>query len=204
MQDNISLFSKNRDKKVFITDVALTKIPHIEYKSFDDDKNELMYKMAYTVLRTAKEENDSNEVAMITSLNADDPFYEAAIVKGDEHSVDIASDTLANHIVVSGNHLAVVIMHNHPSTQTLSLDDIAYCIYHDSVSLIAVVTNQGRVHYLYKDVKYDFNEADNLYVECMKAARISEIQKDGSFKVDVRMAGSIYLNRCSEAGLHYS
>lgn len=42
----------------------------------------------------------------------------------DEHGVDVCSDTISNHLLLTGNNVAII--HNHPSTQTLSIEDIGF------------------------------------------------------------------------------
>lgn len=124
-------------------------------------------------------ENNSNEVAITCTLENEVLTDVIGISLGDEHSVDVCSDTVSNHLIVSGHKCAVVIMHNHPSTQTLSLEDIHFFLKYAAIKLIIVVTNQGKVHYLCKDKAY-------------------------SYLKEVYMAGLTFLAHCSEAGLFYS
>lgn len=70
---------------------------------------------------------------------------------GDEHSVTIAADTLSNHLLVSQDSIAVVVLHNHPSMQTFSLTDISFFLQYNNVRMMSVVSNYGKVHYLCKD-----------------------------------------------------
>ena len=44
--------------------------------------------------------------------------------------------------------VAVVVLHNHPSTQTFSLQDIQFFLQYPILEVIVVVSNQGTVHYL--------------------------------------------------------
>ena len=45
------------------TDIAIEKIPKIEYKGLSQKENEALFRLARMVLMTSKLENDSNEVA---------------------------------------------------------------------------------------------------------------------------------------------
>ena len=78
---------------------------------------------------------------------------------GTEHEVDILADTLSNHIIVSRESVAVVVLHNHPSTQTFSLQDIHFFIRHPMIEVIVVVSNQGTIHYLKRDIEYDYKKS---------------------------------------------
>jgi hypothetical protein len=54
--------AKKRNRKIYITDVAIDKIPYIEYQGFSVEKNKIMQELAKDVLLLSKEENESNEV----------------------------------------------------------------------------------------------------------------------------------------------
>lgn len=110
--------SKKRDKKVYITDIAIDKVPLIEYYGFTDERNQIMQELARNVLVISKESNDSNEVALTCDLGKPDPLHNFGVALGSEHDVDVLSDTLSNHMIVSSQSVAVVLLHNHPSTQT--------------------------------------------------------------------------------------
>ena len=84
---------------------------------------------------------------------------------GTEHSVQITSDTLSNHILTSADSVSVVILHNHPLSQTFSLEGIRFFLVYSTVAVISVVSNQGTIHYLYKDKQYDFHKAFALFKE---------------------------------------
>ena len=88
------LTAKNREKKKYITDVAISKIPRVPYKGLTQEQCDFLYGFAKMVLLTAKEENDSNEVAITCSLDHEDPTDEFGISYGSEHEVDVLSDTV--------------------------------------------------------------------------------------------------------------
>ena len=71
-----------------------------------------------------EDENDDNEVSITYSL--DDQSI--GICFGDEHGVNPLSDTQSAHLLMSGKALTVVSLHNHPSTQSFSLEDIQFFI----------------------------------------------------------------------------
>ena len=108
--------AKRRDRKVYITDIAIDKVPYIRYAGFTDERNTIMWELAKDVLLLSKEKNDSNEVSITCDLGADNPLSSFGVSLGTEHEVDILADTLSNHIIVSRKSVAVVVLHNHPST----------------------------------------------------------------------------------------
>lgn len=103
MEDNLNelQMSKNRDKKIPITDVAISKVPYVEYKEIPEDEYDIIHELAKQVLTLAKEENDSNEVAITYRMNHDEiaPDEEYIGVSfGKEHEVDPLEDTTSYHI----------------------------------------------------------------------------------------------------------
>lgn len=189
--------AKQRDRKIYITDIAIDKVPYIEYYGFTDGQNKIMQKLAKEVLLISKEENESNEVAITCDLGADTPLENFAVSLGTEHEVDILSDTYSNHIIVSRESVAVVVLHNHPSTQTFSLQDIQFFVEFPMIEVIVVVSNQGTVHYLKRDKGYMADKAILLLKECI-------IGLDRKSSVTERyLAALSFLAKCSEAGLYY-
>jgi proteasome lid subunit RPN8/RPN11 len=189
--------AKRRNRKVYITDVAIDKVPYVEYQGFTDEQNKIMRELAKDVLLLSKEENESNEVAITCDLGAEDPLKNFGVALGTEHEVDILADTFSNHIIVSQKSVAVVVLHNHPSTQTFSLQDIQFFIQYPMLEVIVVVSNQGTVHYLKRDKEYDYKQAFQLFREC-----IEDLNKNSPV-MEQYLASLSFLAKCSEVGLYY-
>lgn len=190
--------AKKHDSKVCITDIAIKKVPYIEYKNLTESKNKIMQRLAKEVLFLAKNCNDSNEVAITCDLALENPLESYGVCLGEEHSVDVCSDTQSNHLIISAKMCTVVILHNHPSLQTFSLDDIRFFVANRGISILVVVSNQGKVHYIYKDKKYSESETVQLFNEC-----VAGLAKSSSVSERYNRALS-FLARCSETGLFYS
>ena len=88
-------------------------------------------------------------------------------------------------------------MHNHPSTQTFSLEDVQFFIQHPMLEVIVVVSNQGTVNYLKRDKDFDYDKVVVLFRECIQGLT----RKSPSS--EVYMATLTFLAKCSEAGLYY-
>lgn len=50
--------AKKHDKKVYITDIAIDKVPFIQYKGFTDRQNHIMRELAQEVLTVSKDEKE--------------------------------------------------------------------------------------------------------------------------------------------------
>ena len=111
--------------------------------------------------------------------------------------MDVRADTLSNHILVSQKSVAVVILHNHPSAQTFSIQDIQFFIEFSSLEVMVVVSNQGTVHYLRREESYDLKKAVALFNEC-----VEELEKDSPL-TEVYLAALSFLAKSSEVGIYY-
>ena len=189
--------AKQRNRKVYITDIAIEKVPYINYRGFDEEKCAIMHELAKNVLILSKEENDSNEVAITCDLGTEKPLERYGIALGSEHEVDILADTLSNHIIVSKDSVAVVVLHNHPSTQTFSLQDIQFFLQYYMIEVIVVVSNQGTIHYMMREEGYDYRKAFQLFKECI-------VDLSPSSPIEEQYLASLsFLAKCSEVGLYY-
>lgn len=182
---------------MYITDIAISKVPFVEYFGFTKEQSKIMQELAKGVLVISKESNDSNEVAITCDLGTPDPLHNFGVALGTEHDVDVLSDTLSNHMIVSEKSVAVVLLHNHPSTQTFSLQDIQFFVQHPMIEVMTVVSNQGTVHYIKKDKNYDYMKVFELFREC-----VGKIDRKSS-NMEMYMASLEFLAKCSEAGLYY-
>lgn len=198
MSDDELKQSKDIMKRIDITDVAISKVPYIEYKGFSEKQNIIMRRLTQEVLILSKEENHCNEVAITFDIASDNPLESYGISYGDEHSVTIAADTLSNHLLLSQDSIAVVVLHNHPSIQTFSLTDISFFLQYHNVKMMSVVSNYGKVHYLRKDAKFDLGEAVVLWKQCT-----AELDRKSAVK-ELYYAALSFLAVCSEVGIYYS
>ena len=136
-------------------------------------------------------------MAITCDLGTVNPLEQFGISLGTEHEVNILADTLSNHIIVSQESVAVVVLHNHPSTQTFSLQDIQFYLEYPMLKVIVVVSNQGTVHYMMRDKNYDYKKAFQLFREC-----IADLRRNSPVK-EQYLAALSFLAKCSEVGLYY-
>lgn len=194
---DLTLNAKDRFKKVAITDVAIAKIPEMKYIGLTDAQNRAMRKLAQAVLLRSQQRNNSNEVAVVVSLENEDLMSGIGFANGDEHGVDVCAFAGPDHLIKSGKTQTVAIIHNHPSTQTLSTEDIFFFLHYESLKIMAVVTNQGVLHYLLKDKDFAWDAARNLLKECTEGLTEDSPAKE-------HYAASLdFLVHCSEVGLYY-
>lgn len=186
--------AKKRDKKVYITDIAIEKVPYVKYKGMDEEQNEIMQKLARLVLKISKTQNDSNEVAIMWDM-ASRSMEGYGIDRGDEHSVCLGGDPVSYHLLHSGEKVVLVLLHNHPSTRTFSLEDIYLLLERDNVKYMVMVSNQGQIHYIKKEEDFNTQNAGMMY---------NKIRSEGKRQgISAYQMSLTFLKRCNEVGLFY-
>lgn len=155
--------AKTRDKKIEITDIAISKAQPPLIPGISDEQNTRFKELHQVLLRLAKEKNDSNEVAFL--FDPKTMSYEKAF--GNVSSVNIFENPLARDM----DRMALVgelyLLHNHPSTKTFSYSDIGTFLAYDSLGGMTVVTNTGVVYTICKTARYDYA----LALEVMREIR---------------------------------
>ncbi len=193
--------SKKRDHKIEITQEAIEKVPKILYKEIDSKEYDTIWNLAQQVLKIAKQDNQSNEVAITYSMDSDRYIEQGeryiGVSLGTEHSVDPLADPTSYHLVYSATDCVVIVLHNHPSLSAFSIMDIQFLLKYQAVKMMVVVTNLGNISYLVKNNKYDFAEALELLQESIqmnqKARNLKEAQK----------AASHFMRYCHKVGIIY-
>lgn len=99
--------AKKRDHKIMITDEAIEKVPYIRYKEIPEEEYPIIQMLAKKVLQLSKDENESNEVAIIYSMDNPEDEKDAeqcfGIDFGDEHSADPMRDSYSKLLIAVTN-----------------------------------------------------------------------------------------------------
>jgi hypothetical protein len=199
--ENKLQMAKKRDHKIMITDEAIEKVPLIQYKEIPECEYLTIQELAKEVLTVAKNENDSNEVALTYSLDSQNLMEEGneymGITLGDEHGVDPCMNTVSNHLIMASYGCVVIILHNHPSLSKFSLDDVKFFLRNNTVKMMVVVTNLGSISYLVKKDNYEHKTAVGLYNESVNR------HNEGSGLRDYQKAVEYFLSNCKMANIVY-
>ena len=167
--DELHQARRKDNRKVMITDAAIEKVPLVRYPGIPEEQYGILQQIAKQVLIISRDRNDGNEVAITYSLDSRRLISEGkeyyGVALGDGNSVDPSDDTVAYHLLNSGERNVIVTIHNHPSLSLLSLADALFLLEYASVRMIVAVTNLGGIFYLAKTDRYDRNAAILLLKE---------------------------------------
>lgn len=196
-----SLESKDRSKKVMITEEAINKVPYIEYKNIDETEYKNIQYLAKKVLQLSKDNNNSNEVAItyglaVMEMLSEDSDY-VGIAFGNEHDVKPLSDTKSSLLIHGYKRCAVVLLHNHPSLSLISLEDIRFFLEHWGIQLMVIVSNLGAISYISKSRTFNSYKAIELLNDCITK---NNMATDLKGKAD---AVKYFIQNCHSVGIDY-
>lgn len=147
--------AKTRDKKIDITDIAISKANPPLIPGFSDEQNVRFKELHQELLHMAKELNDSNETAFL--FNPKTMVYEKAF--GGLSNVDIFENPIARDMYRNSSIGELYLLHNHPSTKSFSYSDWGVLLLNENLGGITVVTNSGYTEVLQKTENYNLGAA---------------------------------------------
>ena len=151
--------ARKKDHKFDITETAVNKVALVNTPLFSDEQNLSLREMHQDLLRIAKQENDGNEVALISTNRFTKPCIK---VIGTENSVNYDDDINVLSLKRKSYAMELVMAHNHPTTQSFSFADLAIFVIDEYIGTMSVVTNQGQVHIMQKLANFDYKSARHL------------------------------------------
>ncbi len=124
-----------------ITDQTINCVPKVSIPQYSEEELLFIQEQHKELLRVAKNENNSNEVAFVLKNN----FKSKDVILGSETGVEFGT--------LSGRDLFV--MHNHPRNSSFSFDDLVEFIGNKSIKSLSIVKNNAGVEVLTKNKDYN-------------------------------------------------
>ena len=182
--------AKRRDRKIAITDIAITKIPYVKIPELDELAAKELYDAHREVLSAAQRLNNSNEVALVYNLYTKERY----MVMGDACHVDVDNDIGIRTLQKKSYAGDLVLVYNYPTTAKFSLADIDYFIANDYIGMMTVVTNQGDVYLIRKTACYCYERAKELELILIKQYSLEE----------QALIVERFLKECAKGGIVYA
>ena len=205
--------NKNNGKRL-ITDVAISKIPYVMYPDLTKTQSLIVHELAEHLLNLAKSQNNSNEIAVTYNLDNNDDISngmmevleKTGICFGTNNETELFSDSKTMSIINRAKSIAIVNLHNHPSCNTFSIQDISVFLKETAIKLMLVLGNNGELYYLSKNIdKYNFLQAREYLVNATKAVAPTIGNKKQTFLTykEMRDIGDLFLKNCDQFGIEY-
>lgn len=165
---SVDIFSKRgiikegtKKNITIISDKAVESVPKVKISGYSDEQCAFVQQQHKELLRYAKDNNDSKEVAFVFRKGLTDRTE--YIGTGDK--IDFGTALLSK-----GDNLFV--MHNHPRNSGFSTSDIECFIMNDSITNMSIVKNDSGVSVLTKADNFDCDmikkEYNRLYRKIVK------------------------------------
>lgn len=145
-------------KKIYITDQAIDKVRYVDIPTHTKEENQFIQEQHKALLKDAKENNDSNEVAYLLKDGKVTKVY------GDQDSVSFAPGEKETELLFNSKPNSIVMLHNHPGQSSFSLTDLYLFIFNNSIKTLTIVTNKGQTKYLTKTKEY----CKSTCIDCIK------------------------------------
>lgn len=158
------MLNQHKGTKINITSQAIEKVKLINIKGNSNENNIFIQKTHKELLKIAKEENNSDEVATLINLSNNE---RTSFVKGNRHEVDIYSNAEIYHLLRTAEKQSLTLCHNHPGATDFSANDISVFMRHNTIKTMTVVTNKGKVKAISKNDQFQVAEAAKLMKKCM-------------------------------------
>ena len=161
---NNGIIKETSNKKPIteITDSAIGRIPLVGISSYTDEQCAIIQEQHKDLLKYARDNNASNEVAFVLNSNLGD------------RKIFIGSD---DRIQFGGVFTSkdMILLHNHPRNNSYSFNDIVEFFVNDNLKTITIAKNNGKVEALTKlksydklDVMHKLQRIDNKIIKTTK------------------------------------
>ena len=161
---------QSRKNITVITDKAIERVPKVAISGYSDEQNTFIQQQHKELLRYAKDNNDSKEVAFV---------FEKGLTNRTEYVGNEKSLDFGTSLFGKGNDL--FIMHNHPRNSGYSDRDIMLFLQNDNIKTITIAKNNGSIETLTKTDIYDkqkaVTELARQYKKNVETGKDEEISK---------------------------
>ena len=198
--NNLSMGNK-LNHKIMITDIAIEKVPYVEYKNIPREEYLNLQNLAKKVLTISKEKNNSNEIAIIYSLEhkklTDEGRPFLGVSFGTKQGVNPIENPISYQLLHTATDCVMICVHNHSSLSKISLDDVAFFLKQEHLKLLVAVSNLGSISYIVKTDKYDWNLAVDIFNQAVTLNNVGNKLKD------YQKAALYFLRNCYRAEIIY-
>lgn len=146
-----------RKEIIPISERAISDVPKVKISGYTDEQCKTIQEQHKELLRYARDNNDSGEVAFVFREGLTD----RKIVVGTDTEINLGQSTV-------GNGFNQFVMHNHPRGSSFSLLDVTEFLGNRGIKTISIVKNNGNVELLTKLGNIDPKESGLILSRLLK------------------------------------
>ncbi len=183
--------AKKRDHKIMINEIAISKVPLVRVNGLSLAECELLQSEHKKLLQIAMEQNESDEVLTLLSMDT----RNSVRILGTETGVSPLSHPEGYSAISAAKSYTLAFLHNHPSTNNFSLADIVTFVQAKEIGIMSVVTNQGEVYLLRKNTEFSYQKVLEVATKAYNAYNSRAASHDEAVKM--------FLKDCTKWGVSY-
>jgi len=150
---------QKRKTKLTITQESIDRVKLIDLDYFDHDECIIIQNLHKELLRLSMRNNDSNEVGILVNLCD----WSHIVIYGVENGITIKNVPCAKELMTTAPKNSLLFFHNHPNCSVISEKDLESFLISDSILMISVVCNNGRLYFLTKTEFFEKEQAMIYY-----------------------------------------
>ena len=161
----LNVGSISSHKKQFINEASILRLRPYVIDEIGEDESFYLYQQCQRLLYYALTRNVSNEVALVYTINEHE---EGNFILGTQTNTDLEADTKTQEILNKNDGSICVLLHNHPTDSSFSIEDYAEFLLYAKIKLMVAVTNSGEQYFMVKTDNYDRKNAVKKLIEISK------------------------------------
>ena len=161
----LNVGSISSHKKQFINEASILRLRPYVIDEIGEDESFYLYQQCQRLLYYALTRNVSNEVALVYTINEHE---EGNFILGTQTNTDLEADTKTQEILNKNDGSICVLLHNHPTDSSFSIEDYAEFLLYAKIKLMVAVTNSGEQYFMVKTDNYDRKSAVKKLIEISK------------------------------------
>lgn len=157
-----------------ITETVINSVKKVNIDGFTESQNAYIQDQHKELLRYARDNNGSNEVAFVYRRGLTD----RTIFKGSDDVIDFGNG-------LDGKGDGLFIMHNHPRNSSFSNIDLKFIVSENDVNALTIVKNNGDIEVLSKSNGYNA-EMSRIYLIRAYKKYVFDETNDGQINRAIR------------------
>lgn len=161
----LNVGSISSHKKQFINEASILRLRPYVIDEIGEDESFYLYQQCQKLLYYALTRNVSNEVALVYTI---DEHEEGNFILGTQTNTDLESDTKTQQILNKNDGNVCILLHNHPTDSSFSIEDYAEFLLYAKIKVMVAVTNSGEQYFMVKTDTYNRRNAVKKLIEISK------------------------------------
>jgi hypothetical protein len=147
----LNVGSISSHKKQYINEASILRLRPLVIDEIGEDESFYLYQKCQSLLYDSLSKNNCDEVALVYTL---ENHEEGNLILGTQTNTDLEIDTKTQQLLKKNDNKICILLHNHPTDLSFSIEDYAEFILYRKLKVMVAVTNSGNQYYMTKTDSY--------------------------------------------------